>query len=312
MAITGTTTGTGRLAAEEVARKGATVFLLNRKSDRSDKSLEELRAAVPDATFTAVECDLQSFDSVVAAAKAVAAAVGPAGLDVLCNNAGVMALPDRVTGDGFDVQMQTNHLSHFLLTKELFAAGAMAEEARIVQHSSLLRKKPFLKFTRKYFEKHQDGELGGDKMGWSDTDGPTFQRYQQTKAANVAMTFILQKKIDAAGGKMKALVAHPGVASTSLSKTTAKSTGSAVRRMMFSLASYLLFQSPEDGTCGILTCMAMDDVKSGILYGPVAEKGAALEIALPTDDEDKEIFNDADMEMVWEASEAAVGGPFAL
>lgn len=71
------------------------------------------------AELHAVDCDLQAFASVEAAAARVAG-LCPEGVDVLCNNAGVMALPDQATGDGFDVQMQTNHLSHFLLTRELW------------------------------------------------------------------------------------------------------------------------------------------------------------------------------------------------
>jgi len=92
-----------------------------------------------------VECDLRSFASVEAAAKRVAE-LCPEGVHVLANNAGVMALPDEATGDGFDVQMQTNHLSHFLLTRELMPllerAAEADGEARVVNHSSGARMFP--------------------------------------------------------------------------------------------------------------------------------------------------------------------------
>ena len=143
VAITGTTTGTGYATALICAKKGAHVVLLNRPSERATASLAKLRELAPGATFTAVSCDLQSFASVKAAASELNAKFASSGLDVLCNNAGVMALADVATGDGYDVQMQTNHLSHFLLLKEVFPllekAAAARGEARVVHHSSLAR-----------------------------------------------------------------------------------------------------------------------------------------------------------------------------
>ena len=118
--ITGTTSGTGYVCATEMAKLGATVVLLNRASERAASALEKLRATVPGGTFDAITCDLQDFASVRQAADEIRARYNV--VDVLCNNAGVMALEDRATKDGYDVQMQTNCISHFLLTKELFSA----------------------------------------------------------------------------------------------------------------------------------------------------------------------------------------------
>ena len=113
IAITGTTSGTGFIAAKTVAEKGAKTLLLNRKSDRSKESYDLLKELCPKANFVNVECDLQSFSS-VKKASGIINHLCEDGLDVLCNNAGVMALKDQPTMDGFDIQMQTNHLSHFL------------------------------------------------------------------------------------------------------------------------------------------------------------------------------------------------------
>jgi NAD(P)-dependent dehydrogenase (short-subunit alcohol dehydrogenase family) len=118
VAVTGSTSGTGFVAARTCAKLGAHVLLLNRPSARSEAALKAIAEDAPGGVF-AIDCDLQSFASVRAAAVAVKAAVGEQGLDVLCCNAGVMALRDAATADGHDVQMQTNHLSHFLLAKEL-------------------------------------------------------------------------------------------------------------------------------------------------------------------------------------------------
>ena len=119
---------------------------------------------------THVDCDLTDFGAVRKAAAQLTTATRESGLDVLCNNAGVMALADRATKDGYDIQMQTNHLSHFLLTRELFPALKKAAnfrgEARIVNHSSFARNGPpgtklTTENTYEYLGKN-GGSLGGD------------------------------------------------------------------------------------------------------------------------------------------------------
>lgn len=142
VAVTGATTtnGLGYICAKTLATKGARIILLNRLSDRAKVAETSLRQEVPGAQVSTVECDLMSFDSVNKAAATLRSELKDTGLDVLCNNAGVMALPDEATKDGYDVQMQTNHLSHFLLSKELYPllekAAEARGEARIVNHSS--------------------------------------------------------------------------------------------------------------------------------------------------------------------------------
>ena len=120
--------------------------------------------------ITHVDCDLTDFDAVRKAAAQVAAETKDSGLDVLCNNAGVMALKDVATKDGYDIQMQTNHLSHFLLTKELYPvlvkAVKLRGEARIVNHSSFARNGPpgtklTTENTYEYLGRN-GGNLGGD------------------------------------------------------------------------------------------------------------------------------------------------------
>lgn len=121
VAITGCTSGTGLVFAKVAVRKGAAaVLLLNRPSERATQAETVIQAEVPEGSSTKVEtfsCDLQDFESVKAAAKTIAKKYDA--IDVLCNNAGIMAMEEKATKDGFDVQTQTNHLSHFLLTREL-------------------------------------------------------------------------------------------------------------------------------------------------------------------------------------------------
>ncbi|MEO0814896.1 MAG: SDR family NAD(P)-dependent oxidoreductase, partial [Myxococcota bacterium] len=196
VAITGTTSGTGYVCAREIARLGARVFLLNRESERANAALRRLKEEVPDSRFEPVVCDLQDFDSVRQAAAAIRKHTER--LDVLCNNAGVMALPERATKDGYDVQMQTNCLSHFLLTKELFSLLAASDDGRVVNHTSMARLGGPLE--EKYFGKNS-GELGGDGTEEENMSfgGPRWVRYHQTKLANCAFTYGLKERIERSG-----------------------------------------------------------------------------------------------------------------
>jgi len=107
VAITGCTTGTGYVAARTCLRKGAHVAMLNRKSERVDAAVKSLTQEVPGAKITAIECNLADFDSVRSAAAVLNTQFADTGIDVICNNAGVMALADQATKQGYDIQMQT-------------------------------------------------------------------------------------------------------------------------------------------------------------------------------------------------------------
>ena len=127
------------------------------------------------------------------------------GIDVLCCNAGIMAIHDEATKDGYDVQMQVNHLSHFLLAKELMPllekAAAKRHRARIITHSSSARFSPANmsgKLAAKYFGKN-GGDLGGDG-GWG-----RWMRYHQTKLANAVFAAELDRRLRAHQGRHLAL-----------------------------------------------------------------------------------------------------------
>lgn len=293
-AVTGTTSGTGYICARELARKGATVLLLNRESARSKSSLATLREEVPGATFTPVTCDLQDFASVRAAIATITSAHER--LDVLCNNAGVMALPDEATKDGYDVQMQTNCLSHFLLTNGLFELLLKSDDARIVNHSSQARLGPPLEAT--YFGKN-GGDLGGDgddeAAGFS---GPRWIRYHQTKLANCAFTYGLRDRLKASGiTHIKALVAHPGLAATQLQVTTARTGGMDADSDFMKQA-----QSPEDGALGIIRACMDPEATSGDFYGPEGWTGFPKKLT-----PEESLYDPTNIATNWDGCEAAVG-----
>ncbi len=295
VAITGTTSGTGYVCAREMAKLGAEVVLLNRESERSTRALKQLQADVPGASFVAITCDLQDFDSVRAAGAALRERYET--IDVLCNNAGVMALPDQATKDGYDVQMQTNCLSHFLLTKEIFGLIARSADGRVVNHTSMARLGAPL--APEYFGKN-GGNLGGDGTETENLSfaGPRWARYHQTKLGNCAFTYGLKQRCEAAGlSSVKTMIAHPGLAATSLQTTTAETGGMASDSPLMSKA-----QSAEDGALGIIRGCADPSAQSGDFYGPQQWVGFADKL------ESEPLLSDADnVRINWDGCEAAVG-----
>lgn len=295
-AITGTTSGTGYVCARELAKKGATVILLNRNSERSVKALQQLQEEVPGGTFEAVHCDLQSFESTQSAVEAIKAKYDV--VDVLVNNAGVMALRDQATGDGYDVQMQTNVISHFLLTKELFPLLRKSEEARIVNHSSMARLGGPL--GTQYFEK-RGGDLGGDGTEQENLSfqGPRWERYHQTKLANCAFTYGLKQKLEAANiTNVIPLLAHPGLARTKLQVTTAADGGMDGNAGFMSQA-----QTAEDGATGIIRASMDPEAVPGNFYGPTAGWSGYPDLLTPED----YLYSDSTIQINWEGCENAVG-----
>ena len=295
--ITGTTSGTGYVCAKEVAKKGATVVLLNRKSERAENAFQQLKTELPDGKFDLIICDLQSFESVRNAAESIKAKYEV--VDVLVNNAGVMALPDQATPDGYDVQMQTNVLSHFLLTKELFPLLKKSDEGRIVNHSSMARLGPPL--ASEYFEK-KGGDLGGD--GTEDENfsfqGPRWMRYHQTKLANAAFTYGLKNKLEAANiSNVIPLLAHPGLANTQLQVTSASVGGMDGKSDFMNMA-----QSAEDGAAGIIRAAMDPKAKSGDFYGPSGQGWNGFPEQLTPEDL---LFDESNLNINWEGCEKAVG-----
>jgi NAD(P)-dependent dehydrogenase (short-subunit alcohol dehydrogenase family) len=309
IAITGTTSGTGYVAAKTLAQKGARIILLNRSSEKERRSFERLTTIIPGSKFIAIECDLQSFTSVRRAADELVSVCSD-GLDVLCNNAGIMALKDKATIDGFDIQMQTNHLSHFLLCKKLMPllkkATQLRGEARVVNHSSIARF-GVKALEAKYLEKN-GGNLGGDGTRMMLFPQGRWCRYSQTKLANVVFTACLHERFKKTNSKIKALVAHPGLAVTDLQDTTVKDGG------MGGFLTGLMMkggQTQEDGAIGIIRCMADPNVSSGDFIGPgsgmMAMKGDAVIFPL-----EASYNNQETRDLLWSKSCDAIGEDFDI
>ncbi|MEM0996384.1 MAG: SDR family NAD(P)-dependent oxidoreductase [Bacteroidota bacterium] len=296
VAITGTTSGTGFVCAQEMAKKGASVILLNRESRRAADALQKLQAAVPEGTFVSVVCDLQDFASVQNAAAEIKAKYHI--VDVLVNNAGVMALKDQATKDGYDVQIQTNVISHFLLTRELFPLLQQSPQARIVNHTSMARLGGPLK--AEYFEK-RGGDLGGDGTEEENVSfrGPRWERYHQTKLANANFTYDLKRKLEAANiANVVPLLAHPGLALTQLQVTTAADGGMDNDSELMSRA-----QSAEDGATGIIRACLDPEAKAGDFFGPTAGWKGYPDRLPP----EELLLDESNLQIHWQGCENAVG-----
>jgi NAD(P)-dependent dehydrogenase (short-subunit alcohol dehydrogenase family) len=296
IAITGTTSGTGFVCAREIGKKGGAVILLNRKSERSQDSLQQLQESVPNGNFEAIDCDLQSFDSVRSAVETIKSKYEK--MDVLVNNAGVMALKDEATTDGYDVQMQTNVISHFLLTKELFPLLRKSVEARIVNHSSMARLGGPL--VSDYYEQ-RGGNLGGDGTEEENMSfqGPRWDRYHQTKLANATFTYGLKKKLEEANiTNVLPLLAHPGLAATNLQVTTASDGGMDGNAEFMNQA-----QSAEDGATGIIRAAMDPEAEPGNFYGPTAGWSGYPDLLTPED----LLLDDSNIRINWKGCKKAVG-----
>lgn len=307
--ITGTTSGTGFVAAQTVAEKGGEVVCLNRKSQRVIDSTEKLRKAVPTGKFVNIECDLQDFESAKKAVEVIKSSYDK--IYCLSCNAGIMMTEDKATKDGCDTQMQTNHLTHFLLTKELFPllekeANANGD-ARVVYHSSEARNMLQTGLEKKYFEK-KGGELGGNGGSLFQSGGRTV-RYGQSKLANSVMMYAMHEKLEKRGSKVRVMACHPGGSATNLGEDVPFS---CFEKILMKLVMKFIIQSGEDGTMGLLTGMMVPDAKSGVLYGPLGSgRGTLIGPAVPNPPQPHENDPNA-MAMLWEVSEETTGVKFEI
>jgi NAD(P)-dependent dehydrogenase (short-subunit alcohol dehydrogenase family) len=245
-AVTGANSGLGLVAARELARAGARVVLACRNLDKGHAAVDEIRAAVPEAQLQLEELDLASLASVRGFADRFRATHD--GLDLLINNAGIMAPPRRRTADGFELQFGTNHLGHFALTTALLDKLEGREDARVVTLSSTAHKMGRINFDN----------LGGDRHYFR------WNAYGQSKLANLLFALELDRRLRAAGSTVKSLAAHPGYAATNL-----QSAGPPlVDRLVMKVGNALVAQSDEMGALPILYAATEPGLEGGTYVGP--------------------------------------------
>jgi NAD(P)-dependent dehydrogenase (short-subunit alcohol dehydrogenase family) len=197
--VTGANSGLGLETARRLAAAGAHVVMAARTAEKNREAADAIRQTVPDASLQLESLDLASLASVQAFAERMLAENVP--VDILINNAGVMAVPTKhTTEDGFELQFGTNHLGHFALTARLLPALIAADAPRVVTLSSVMHWIGRIRF----------GDLNADKKynAWL--------AYGQSKLANLLFAHELQRRSDGAGWGLLSAAAHPGSSRTNL------------------------------------------------------------------------------------------------
>lgn len=248
--VTGANSGIGLAASEELAARGAHVVLACRSQEKGRAALERIRARRADAKLTLEALDLSSLESVRAFAERFLAH-HPA-LDVLVNNAGVMALPYAKTQDGFEMQVGTNHLGHFALSALLWPALARTRGSRLVTVGSVA---------------HHFGGIRLEDLNW-EKGYSRWPAYAQSKLANMLFSKELARRAERAGVEVVSIACHPGYASTSLQAKGAKSRGATFEETIMNLGNTALAQSAQWGALPTIYAATHDAAKAGTYIGP--------------------------------------------
>jgi NAD(P)-dependent dehydrogenase (short-subunit alcohol dehydrogenase family) len=274
--VTGATSGIGLVTARELARAGARVVLAVR-----DVAKGERAAATMPGEREVRRLDLADLDSVRAFAEA-----WKGDLDVLVNNAGIMAVPERRTREGFELQLATNHLGPFALTNLLLPHVT----DRVVTVAS---------------GAHRAGRIELDDLNWERRPYDRWRAYGQSKLANLLFTLELQRRLDEARSGLRALAAHPGWAATNLQGRT----GNPVQDALMAVGNRLLAQSDERGALPTLYA-ATQDLPGAAYVGPdgLAEaRGHPALVGRSAAASDGELAR-----RLWERSEQLTGVRFPL
>ncbi|WP_427895273.1 oxidoreductase [Kribbella sp. GL6] len=262
--VTGATSGIGYETALELLRHGADVIVAARNPEKAARAAERLTQQGGRAP-TVLELDLADLASVQRAADEVLAKYDR--LELLVNNAGVMAPPYRQTVDGFELQLGTNHLGHFALTGRLMPV--LLKGSRVVTVSSFMHK-------------------GARGISESDLRRPAdsyrkWEAYCRSKLANLLFTLELDRRARAAGAELLSVGAHPGYASTHLQAAGPELAGHAVQAQLWGVATRMVAQSAAAGAWPSLYAATYADLRPGSFVGPAFfEYRGTPKVVLPT------------------------------
>jgi NAD(P)-dependent dehydrogenase (short-subunit alcohol dehydrogenase family) len=279
--VTGANSGLGFHTSLELARRGAHVVMACRNLDKGRDAEERLRAEAPDAETELRELDLASLSTV----RAFADQLDVDAIDLLVNNAGVMALPRQRTADGFEMHLGTNHLGHFALTGLLLPKLLRADEPRVVTVSSNAHKMGRVNFDN----------LNGDRRYFR------WAAYGQSKLANLLFALELQRR---AGDRLTSVAAHPGYSATHLQLQAADATGNPLDRFVNVVLNKVVAQTDAMGALPSLYAATMD-VPGGSYAGPdgPGEFHGHPKLVMPTG----RARNEDDARRLWGVSEEMTG-----
>jgi NAD(P)-dependent dehydrogenase (short-subunit alcohol dehydrogenase family) len=249
--VTGANGGLGLESAKALAGAGAHVVMAARDQDKAQAAYERIMTAHPDATLEIVELDLGSLESVRKAAATIITAHPT--VEILINNAGLMAMPERRTADGFEMQFGVNHLGHWTFTAGLLKSLLAADAARVVTVTS----------TAHHFGRRVDPDnpnLEGKYAPW--------KAYGQSKLANYHFAVGLQREFERRGLPAQSLVAHPGLANTNLQKHTAEQGGAGVTAPLWPFLAARTGMDPARGALPQLRAATDPTATGGEMYAP--------------------------------------------
>ena len=285
--VTGANSGVGFHAARHLALAGAAVILAGRNSTKIEAARQKILTESPQAEVYSLALDLSNLKLVRAAAEQFLSGSGK--LDLLINNAGVMAFTERrVSAEGFELQWATNHLGHFALTGLLLPALLAAPAARVVTVSSIA---------------HKRGSIHFDDLNSEKSYSP-MGAYQQTKLANLLFGFELERRLRKAGTRAVSIVVHPGVSATNIFNAGPGS-GGGLRAKVIQALLPVFGQSEEQGSLPTLYGAVSPAAQGGHYYGPdgfMEIKGAPVEVEAKP-----QAHDETAAAKLWTISEEATG-----
>jgi NAD(P)-dependent dehydrogenase (short-subunit alcohol dehydrogenase family) len=250
--VTGANGGLGLATTEALAARGAHVVMAVRNQTKAEAARDQLKAGIPGASLEIIELDLGNQASVKQAATAIAAAHPT--VDLLVNNAGLMAMPERQTDDGYEMQFGVNHLGHWTFTAGLLPNLLRAARARVVTVTSIAR------FQGDSVDP-DNPHLRGNYEAWA--------AYGQAKLANYHFGLGLHDRFRAAGVSAMSLLAHPGMSNTDLQANTVDEGGGGWRGPFFHTLARRVGMTPDVGARPQLRAATDPTARSGQLYGPL-------------------------------------------
>ena len=287
--VTGGNGGLGLVTTRALAERGAIVIMAARHPARTERAVEEVRAAVPGAKLDVVPLDLASLGSVRACAERIAS--GYKSIDLLVNNAGVMAIPRAETADGFEMQLGVNHLGHFSFTAHLFPLLLRGSAPRVVTVSSGAR--------------HFSPGVSTSDPHLRQRYGP-WRSYGQSKLANLQFTLELQRRADSAGIVLASLAADPGFSATDLQAQSHRASGGGWSQAFFYRAVSMFGSTPEVGALPQLRAATDPAARGGQIYGlRWVAHGRPVPVRVP-----RRHGRPADGAALWELSERETGTEF--
>jgi len=289
--VTGSNSGIGYQAALALAKRKARVVLACRNQEKAKAAVERIQVEVPTASLVSLPLDLADLSSVAAFSDAFRSAHRQ--LDILINNAGVMALPKRRTKDGFEMQFGTNHLGHFALTGRLLDLLLATPGSRVVNVSSMA---------------HQFGRIRFHDLQW-EWRYSSWGAYGQSKLANLLFTHELNRRLQQVGKNTISVACHPGWAATNLQETGPKMAGSKLMQGLSALGNVVLAQDAAAGALPTLFA-AVEPLKGDEYVGPTSMLGwrGSPEVVEPF----RKARDSKVSKRLWEVSEDLTGVRYAL